>query len=106
MKKSMKRLVMSLFVVAFTVAGCLLADNNPMTQPQTVYAAESVATVKADKASGTYYSDGALSVKLSCKTQGAKIYYSVDGGKYKEYTEALLVKKKVTIKAYANKGMV
>ncbi|MBP0984785.1 MAG: chitobiase/beta-hexosaminidase C-terminal domain-containing protein [Oscillospiraceae bacterium] len=67
-------------------------------------AATTVATPKASLKSGTYNTSKAKTVKLSCSTKGAVIWYSVNGGSYKKYTKAITISKNTTIKFYAKSG--
>lgn len=66
-------------------------------------AAATVSAPTASRSSGTYSLSGALSVKLTCATSGAKIYYST-GGSYKLYSKALKISKNTTLKFYAVKN--
>lgn len=71
----------------------------------TAQAATAVKAPTASRASGTYTVSGKLSVKLSCATSGAKIYYSTNGGKsYKLYSKSISISKNTTIKFYAVKN--
>lgn len=47
-------------------------------------------------------SGGSINTTLSCKTSGATIYYSVNGGSYKKYTGTIYMRENSTIKAYAD----
>lgn len=67
-------------------------------------AATTVATPKASLKSGTYNTSGSKTVKLTCSTKGAVIWYSVNGGSYKKYTKAITISKNTTIKFYAKSG--
>ena len=60
-------------------------------------AATTVAAPKASLKSGTYNTSGSKTVKLSCSTKGAVIWYSVNGGSYKKYTKAITISKNTTI---------
>ncbi len=58
----------------------------------------------ASRKSGTYLSDGKFRVTLSCKTKGAEIYYSVNGGStYKKYTQAFYITKSTKVMFYSKK---
>lgn len=70
----------------------------------TAEAASTVAVPKSSRASGKYYSDGNLKVRLSCATQDATIYYSINDGSYKRYTKAIYITKNSTLKFYAKKS--
>lgn len=70
----------------------------------TAEAATTVATPKASLKSGTYNTSKSKTVKLTCSTKGAVIWYSVNGASYKKYTKALTVSKNMTIKFYAKSG--
>ena len=70
----------------------------------TAEAATTVSTPKCSRPSGKYYSSGNLKVTLSCATEGATIYYSLNGGSYKRYTKALYITKNSTLKFYAKKS--
>ena len=63
----------------------------------------SAKTPQANKPSGTYSS--AVNVKLSCKTKGAKIYYTTNGktptAKSKQYKGAFTISKNTTLKVIA-----
>lgn len=50
---------------------------------------------------GTYYVSSYKSVKLSCTTDGAKIFYSTDGKNYSEYNKAVKLTKSSTLYAYS-----
>lgn len=67
-------------------------------------AATTVAAPKASLKSGTYNTSGSKTVKLSCSTKGAVIWYSVNGGSYKKYTKVITISKNTTIKFYAKSG--
>lgn len=64
-------------------------------------AATAVAAPKASLKSGTYNTSKSKTVKLTCSTKGAVIWYSVNGGSYKKYTKAITVSKNTTLKFYA-----
>ncbi len=72
------------------------------------YAAGTVATVKMTPNGGSVYIDGeSTTVTLTCDTQGATIYYAVDGGEFTEYTAPITLNKgfgKTEIKTYAAKA--
>lgn len=63
----------------------------------------SAKTPQANKPSGTYSS--AVNVKLSCKTKGAKIYYTTNGktptAKSKQYKGTFTISKNTTLKVIA-----
>ena len=64
----------------------------------------SVAKPTANKSSGTKTCTGSTcKVKLSCKTEGAEIYYSV-GGDYQLYTGEIALTENAEIKTYAVKN--
>lgn len=79
----------ALFVLA------ILMRNNP------VQAAAKPDNPKFSVKAGTYYVYSYKSVKLSCGTENATIYYSTDGENYSEYTKAIKLKKSSTIYAYS-----
>ena len=49
-----------------------------------------------------YFTDN-MTVAISCLTNGAKIYYSTDGAKFSEYSDAISIDDTTTITAYATK---
>ncbi len=68
------------------------------------YAAKTtVSAPKANRSSGTLITTGSIKIKLSCKTSGAGIYYSLNGAKYKRYTKSITISKNSTLKVYAKK---
>lgn len=70
----------------------------------TAAAATTVSAPTASKASGTYYSSGNMKITLSCKTAGATIYYSTNGGEsYKVYSKPFYITKNTNVKFYARK---
>lgn len=81
----------------------------PFTDGILTVSASAAATVKQPKASlaeGTYVTSSSKTVKLTCATKGAEIYYSQNGGSYKKYTKALTISKNTTLKFYSKKGSV
>ena len=64
-----------------------------------------VATPVFSMASGTYYE--AIDVEITCSTEGATIYYTLDGtdptAESEVYTEALVIEETTTVKAIAMK---
>ncbi|MBQ8171641.1 MAG: chitobiase/beta-hexosaminidase C-terminal domain-containing protein [Oscillospiraceae bacterium] len=102
----MKNKILALLAAVFVSVS---AFSTPVQQSIGAYvtaqAATSVKTPTANKASGTYTVSGKLGIKLSCKTSGAKIYYSTNGGKsYKLYSKTISISKNTTIKFYAVKN--
>ncbi len=102
----MKNKLFALFAAAMISVS---AFSTPVQQSIGAYvAAEAATTVKtptANRASGTYTSTGKLSITLSCKTSGAKIYYSTNNGKsYKLYTKAFSISKNTKVMFYAKKN--
>lgn len=72
------------------------------------YASGSVSPVKMSPNGGGVYIEGdSTEVKLSCETEGATIYYKLDGAEeYTEYKDPIVLKKgfgKTVIQAYAAK---
>lgn len=69
-------------------------------------APETVADPKANLETGTY--EGPQTVELTCTTEGASIYYTLDGtaptAESTLYTEALTISETTTLKAIAIKG--
>lgn len=65
-------------------------------------AADKPAAPKFSVKAGTYYVSSYKSVKISCSTDGAKIFYSTDGETYSEYTKAVKIKQTSTLYAYSS----
>lgn len=100
----MKRRFLTLLAAAVISASSFSAPVQELIGVSvTAEAASAVSAPTASKKSGTYQSTGSLKIKLSCKTDGATIYYSTDGGSYKRYTKAISIKKNTTLKFYAKK---
>lgn len=101
----MKNKLISLFAAAVIAAGAFSAPVQTALGSVSAVseAATAVSAPAASRKSGTYVSSGTVKVNLSCKTSGAKIYYSINGGSYKAYTKTLSLKKNSTIKTYAVK---
>ena len=102
----MKHRFLSVLLAAVISAG---AFSTPVQQyigaSVTAQAATTVSAPTASKASGTYYSNGSMKVTLSCKTSGATIYYSTNGGSsYKVYSKPFYITKNTAVKFYARKG--
>ena len=70
----------------------------------TAQAATALKAPTASRKSGTYYSAGNLQISLSCATDGATIYYSVNGGStYKLYTKPFYISKNTSVKFFSRK---
>lgn len=67
-------------------------------------AATTVYAPTANKKSATYTLSGSMKVTLSCKTEGATVYYSLNGSSYKTYTGAIKISKNSTLKVYSKKS--
>ena len=68
----------------------------------TAYAAETVKTPAASLKSGTYTAETGKNITLSCGTEGADIYYSLNGSDYKKYTSKLSLTKNSELEIYAS----
>lgn len=73
---------------------------------QTVSAATTIMRPKANLQTGVYV--GKQTIKLSCETKGAVIYYTIDGSKpstkAKKYTKSFIISKSCAIRAIAVKN--
>ncbi len=101
----MKHRFLSVLLAAVVSVG---AFSTPVQQfigaSVTAQAATAVSSPTASKASGTYYSNGNMKITLSCKTKGATIYYSTNGGdSYKVYSKPFYITKNTNVKFYARK---
>lgn len=100
--------IMSVILSAVIAAGAFSA---PVQESMggvsvTAEAAASVAAPKAEFESGDYMmSEDTGTISLKCSTKNAKIYYSVNGSKYKLYkaSKGVTVTKNTTLKTYAKK---
>ena len=61
-------------------------------------------TPSASLKEGTYTVYAPKTVKLSCGTKGATIYYKLDSGKYKKYVSPITLGKNCTLSFYAEKN--
>ena len=76
---------------------------NDSNEPIQVYKKiANVATPIITPATGTYYE--AQQVSIACETEGATIYYSIDGKSFNVYSEPFTISETTTIIAYAQKG--
>lgn len=64
-------------------------------------AATTLASPKASLKSGTYTTASYKTVKLTCSTKKAKIYYSLNGAKYRLYSQPIRITKNSTLKFYS-----
>ncbi len=102
----MKKRIISA-VLAAAIAFAPMMVPNAGVFPSLSVTAEAAVTVKTPSASlksGTYCVSSLKKVTLSCKTKGAEIWYSVNGGKYKKYSKPLSLSKNTTLKFYAKYG--
>lgn len=100
----MKRVLKYISAIVIAVAAFLWQPAGTEMLTYRVCAAEaavSPATPKASLASGTYTVSRQKTVKLSCSSKKAKIYYSINGGKYRVYTKPISISKKTTLKFYS-----
>lgn len=67
-------------------------------------AATTVSAPKASKKSGSYIVSGSFSVKLSCSTSGADIYYSVNNANYRPYVKPIKISKTTVLRVYSKKN--
>ncbi len=88
-------------VVTFSLDGTDLTAKTEVTVGA-VQHKDKCAKVTASIESGSAV-DAGTRVELSTATDGAKIYYSLDGLEYIEYTQAIEITKKTNIVAYAAK---
>lgn len=101
----MKKLIK--YFSALAIAAAVFFAQPAVTDGAQYSASAAAATVAAPKASlksGTYETDSPKSVKLTCSAKKAKIYYSVNGGKYRVYSKPLPITKTTTLKFYAKLG--
>ncbi len=99
----MKHRFLAVILSAIVSAG---AFSTPVQQfigaSVTAQAAAALKAPTASKKSGTYYSAGNLQISLSCATDGATIYYSVNGGStYKLYTKPFYISKNTSVKFFS-----
>ncbi len=77
-----------------------LGSSAAVAEAATAYVLNPAASIK----SGTYYSKTGFYVRLSYPGTDADIYYSLNGGSYKLYTDKIPVTKNTTLKFYAQKN--
>ncbi len=99
----MKQRFLTIFTAVSVAVGAMIAPANNIPALETnAYAAKTTVSVpKANRSSGTFTVTGSIKVKLSCKTKGASIYYSLNGAKYKRCTKSITISKNSTLKVYA-----
>ncbi len=99
----MKQRFLTIFTAVSVAVGAMIAPANNIPALETnAYAAKTtVSAPKANRSSGTFTVTGSIKVKLSCKTKGASIYYSLNGAKYKRCTKSITISKNSTLKVYA-----
>lgn len=99
----MKHKFLAVFAAVSVAVSAMLAPANDIPALETsAYAAKTtVSAPKANRSSGTFTVTGSIKIKLSCKTEGAGIYYSLNGAKYKRYTKSITISKNSTLKVYA-----
>jgi transglutaminase/protease-like cytokinesis protein 3 len=102
----MKNKFWSIFTAAVIACGAFTpsAQSYVGSYSAVASAASTLSTPKADKSTGTYYSSGSMTVKLSCANSGSTIYYSLNGNSYRKYTSSgVKITKNSTLKIYAKK---
>lgn len=102
----MNKRVLSVICAAAAAWGVFSTPVQTALSSQTAYvqAASTVSAPKANKKAGTIVSSGSVSIKLSCATKGATIYYSTNGGEYKRYTKSFKITKTTKLRVYAVKN--
>lgn len=90
------------------IAVFLLVSVFFFAQPEFVnvvgYSVSAETTLSAPKASlksGTYTAKDYKTVRLTCSTKNAKIYYSLNGAKYRLYSQPFRITKNSTLKFYS-----
>lgn len=99
----MKRKLLATLLTAIMSVSVFSADIPVLSAAFTVTAQAAAALSKpvASLKSGNYVASGAKSVKLTCSTKNAVIYYSVNGAAYKKYTSAIKITKNTTLKVFS-----
>lgn len=65
-------------------------------------ASEALAVPTSKYESGSWIFPYGFYTELYCKTKGASVYYSINGGKYKKYTEQIYIGGNVVLKMYSS----
>lgn len=101
----MKTRFLSIITASVIALGTFSAPVQQALCSQSVVAeaAVSVLAPKASKKSGTYYSSGILKITLTAE-KSAKIYYSINGGNYKQYSAPITLTKNTTLRTYSLKN--
>lgn len=103
----MKNKILSAIMAAVIGFGSLAAPEY-LANSEGYFSADAAVTVSspvASKKTATYTLSGSsMKVTLSCSTNNASIYYSLNGASYKKYTGAISITKNSTLKTYAKIG--
>lgn len=101
----MKKKIAAALLSAVMATGLLVSPAHEYTPSIAVTAhAASVSTPKSSAKSGTYNVSAGKKITLSCPDKNAKIYYSVNGGKYKLYSAPIKLTKNTALKMYSVTG--
>lgn len=102
----MKKRMLSILTAAVLAAGIFSTPVQTALGSVSAYAdaATTVSAPTVSKKAGTYYVTSRMKLELSCATTGATIYYKVNDGSYKKYTEPFYITKNSTVKTYAKKN--
>lgn len=102
---NIKKKLAAVLLSAVLAAGTFAAPSNGSSVGISVTAsAAAVKTPKASAKSGTYNVSAGKKITLSCTDKKAKIYYSVNGGKYKLYSAPIKLTKNTALKLYSVSG--
>lgn len=101
----MKKKIAAVLLSAVLTVGLFVspAKENAPSISVTAHAA-SVSAPKSSAKSGTYNVSAGKKITLSCPNKNAKIYYSVNGGKYKLYSAPIKLTKNTVLKLYSTSG--
>lgn len=101
MNKIKNKLLSAVLAAVISVGAFAAPDAGLLPGLSVTAEAASVSKPTASLKSGTYNVSGSKKVKLSCKTKGAVIYYSLNNSAFKKYTSAITIKKNSTLRVYA-----
>lgn len=102
---NIKKKITAALLSAVLAAGLFVSPANDHSAGISVTAIAAAASApKSSAKSGSYNVSAGKKITLSCTDKNAKIYYSVNGGKYKRYSSPIKLTKNTALKLYSVSG--